>query len=380
MKTVSLADISFDQGLQLVMLRKQAVDAGQLQRMPEEAMQNTQLCQEVGRDFLKQSFDLTALKDYWKQLDPASKNVLLSGLAGAGVGAGAGAIQGLNSEDRRVGSRMFRGGLAGGALGAGAGLALNADSIAKKFTPKLESALGEVAGAAKPPASPSASGASSSTKNPGALLDVVDQLKSKGTSAPELQLGINAGLSAAPSAGALALLSRRNVYSPETLFNTVSDPNVNRNAIQNTFGLSSSQVNSNLASAGGKGKGVYNPDFWKKQIESAGANRTALEKFTGKAPATVAQHAEAIRSAPPSGSLLKFKPNTKANFTQRAKPLKNIFNFKRDPLGAVLSILSVAPALGGFYNSGRQYAQQASERTKAEEALNLINQSTKPKP
>ena len=49
MKPVSLADISYEQGLQLLALRKQAMAAGHIQRMPSEALANSFPLRNIGQ-------------------------------------------------------------------------------------------------------------------------------------------------------------------------------------------------------------------------------------------------------------------------------------------------------------------------------------------
>jgi len=171
MKPVSLADLSYDQGLQLLSLRKQALDQGQAERMsPEQLSDSYPLrrlgdatlekaaefdLQQIGSSIqqglgslkdsvqgLNQQFDssiqqgLGSLKDSaqglnlgerWSGLDPA----LQAGLVGTGVGAGAGlgsaALQGRGNYLRNA----LMGGVAGGAVGGGLGLAaqMNPDWI-----------------------------------------------------------------------------------------------------------------------------------------------------------------------------------------------------------------------------------------------------------
>jgi len=139
MKPVSLADISYEQGLKLLTLRKQAMDAGHIRRMTPEALANALPLANIGRSFAEKAAEgglLDSLKSgiegagrgittQWNNLDQASRNALLSGAAGTGLGALAGLGSAYTSGEGNYLSRALRGGLAGGAVGGGLGLALN---------------------------------------------------------------------------------------------------------------------------------------------------------------------------------------------------------------------------------------------------------------
>jgi hypothetical protein len=158
MKPVSLADISYEQALQLLVLRKQALDAGVIRRMPKEAMDNAPLCQ-VGSDVLEKlaegglldsvssglsgianqaqsAFDRSGLRDmgnnaasgvqnWWKGMNPHARDTLKKGLIGTGVGAGTGLTASLMNGEGHYGRNMLMGGIAGGAIGGGLGIFQN---------------------------------------------------------------------------------------------------------------------------------------------------------------------------------------------------------------------------------------------------------------
>jgi len=154
MKPVSLADISYEQGLKLLTLRKQAMDAGHIRRMTPEALANALPLANIGRSFAEKAAEgglLDSLKSgiegagrgittQWNNLDQASRNALLSGAAGTGLGALAGLGSAYTSGEGNYLSRALRGGLAGGAVGGGLGLALN-PSIASKLYSQGKSIL-----------------------------------------------------------------------------------------------------------------------------------------------------------------------------------------------------------------------------------------------
>ena len=112
MKPVSLADITYEQGLQLLVLRKMAMDEGRIRRMTPEELANTFTLFDVGCDFSeKAAFSL----------DPDTQRALLTGLAGTGLGAAAGIGNEFITGRRRYAKGALLGGVTGGALGAGLG-------------------------------------------------------------------------------------------------------------------------------------------------------------------------------------------------------------------------------------------------------------------
>jgi len=112
MKPVSLADITYEQGLQLLVLRKMAMDEGRIRRMTPEALSNTFTLFDVGCGFSeKAAFSL----------DPDTQRALLTGLAGTGLGAAAGIGNEFITGRRRYAKGALLGGVTGGALGAGLG-------------------------------------------------------------------------------------------------------------------------------------------------------------------------------------------------------------------------------------------------------------------
>lgn len=143
MTPVSFADITYDQGLQLLALRKQALDAGQIRRMTPEALANTFVLRDTGDRFVEKVADdglLAKLKSGienlsqrasagWGGLDAATKNVLKSTAIGGGLGAGAGLGKAMLSGEDSYGPNILRGGAAGAALGGGLGLALSPDAV-----------------------------------------------------------------------------------------------------------------------------------------------------------------------------------------------------------------------------------------------------------
>lgn len=162
MKQTSLADISYEDGLQLLYLRKQAYDAGTLSRRSAEelaashsltAAADSLLQKEAADPWYKGITDSVGdfaskakgvagdlagqAKSGWQGLTPEARNAIMTSGVGAGLGMTAGAL----SSDKRKKNRfrnMLLGGLAGGAVGGGLGLAVQPklqEQIGKKLTP-----------------------------------------------------------------------------------------------------------------------------------------------------------------------------------------------------------------------------------------------------
>lgn len=232
MKPVSLADITYDQGLQLLALRKQAMDSGRIRRMTPEALANTFPLNAIGQSVVEKLADdglldslktriggLTSrlgegaqgLKDQWSKLDPSARQALATSLAGAGAGAATGAVSAKRRGVKGVGRSAIRGGLAGAALGGGLSLALD-PNLADKAQGKVQAILARAQAQAEPtadaapvvPAAPSASEISKLTNT-------------ANSSTPELAaLASGAGIAAGTGAG-YKILRDRTSYDPGRL-------------------------------------------------------------------------------------------------------------------------------------------------------------------
>ena len=175
MKPESLADISYEQGLQLLALRKQALDSGKLQRMPPEALATSFPLRDIAHAYAEKLADdtlmdrlksgiknvgtqaqaklqggvnqlgegLQGVKGRWDSLDEPTRTALTAGLAGTGLGAATGVASAVRRGDRRYGRSALRGGLAGAAMGGGLGLALTpglADKVQSKGSDLIDKA------------------------------------------------------------------------------------------------------------------------------------------------------------------------------------------------------------------------------------------------
>jgi hypothetical protein len=181
MKPVSLADISYEQGLQLLALRKQALDSGKLPRMPPEALAASfplrdiahayaeKLADDTWMDRLKSGIKnvgtqaqsklqsgvnqlgegLQGAKKQWDGMDAPTRTALTAGLAGTGIGAATGVASAMRRGDRRYGRSALRGGLAGAAMGGGLGMALT-PGLADKIHGKGSDLIAKAQQYAKP--------------------------------------------------------------------------------------------------------------------------------------------------------------------------------------------------------------------------------------
>lgn len=142
MTKLSFADISYQDGLKLLYLRKQGLDNNQLQRLTKQAMAASDLFSNISANFDKKAFslqevidklrdvvknneNLSSLKDTVSQKYNALPEEAKRGLIGAGIGGGAGSIAStlFGNRSRNALNRALSGGVGGAALGGGIGLA-----------------------------------------------------------------------------------------------------------------------------------------------------------------------------------------------------------------------------------------------------------------
>jgi hypothetical protein len=133
MKKASLADITYEQALGLIQMRKEAIAEGRVTPLASEKMAKDYPLCALGNGLAeKRAYNfMESLKNAWK--DPAVKSTV--------IGGGLGALGGLgktmtDEDDDSWGRNMLMGGVGGAALGGGLGLALNPESrdkIVNKF-------------------------------------------------------------------------------------------------------------------------------------------------------------------------------------------------------------------------------------------------------
>lgn len=204
MKPVSLADISYEQGLKLLLLRKQALDEGSVQRMPPAALANTFVMNSTGTQVIKQAAgfldQLKALPGQaadWAKgtynagldkitTDPGLRNTIGYSLAGAGLGAlGAGGLA-ASRKEKDWKRRLLQGATAGGLLGGGLGFVLNPGSVTDNIASGVEEQTEKLLSTGEPTAEQKRQ-------------DVVNAYKDTAGSNPALGATVPAGVGAASS-------------------------------------------------------------------------------------------------------------------------------------------------------------------------------------
>jgi len=242
MTPISLSSITYSQGLQLLAARKQALDSGHIPRMSKEAMATSFPLRDIGADYVEKIAEsglLDSLKSGFGGMDASTRNVLLSGLAGAGLGAGTGAASALLSGEEGAGWKALKGGLAGGAVGGGLGLAFNPEVLSKAF--KLEKSPGLTSSALPANASNAQHRAAQiKSRTPAEQLDEINKLQGVADSSmPETINYAAHGLNTAAAGGAGAYIANKAVYDPDTLAMGIKaklqDPKLELAAFQSVF-------------------------------------------------------------------------------------------------------------------------------------------------
>ena len=131
MKPVSLADITYEQGLELLSMRKEALDSGASPRISSQVLADSYFLRDSAPQFIsreKVAFGLKNLTEAWKNTPSALKSTAMGGVAGAGFGLGKTM---LDDEDDNYLRNMATGGIGGAAIGGAAGLAFDPESRKK---------------------------------------------------------------------------------------------------------------------------------------------------------------------------------------------------------------------------------------------------------
>jgi len=222
MKPVSLADISYEQGLQLLALRKQAMAAGHIQRMPSEALANSFPLRNIGQATVEKLAEggildrlnsgIKDVSERYHRLDPSVRNTLNMAAAGTGVGAVAGLGSAMRRGDKSYGRSALRGGIAGAGLGGGLGLALNREKLVPMLQDKAKGLSDKVNPPTDKPALVNVAGTNAATADPNAKLKAMANSNS-----PEAAALLEGGGSLAAGGLALAKLNKHKTYSPEDM-------------------------------------------------------------------------------------------------------------------------------------------------------------------
>ena len=126
MKPVSLASMTYEEGLHLLQMRKEALDSGEAKRLPAEVLGDSFFLRDAGNEMLQEKQAapdwLQNLGKTWNKQPLAMKSTLIGGGLGALGGLGKTVM---DDEDDSYFNNMLTGGLAGTALGGGLGLAMD---------------------------------------------------------------------------------------------------------------------------------------------------------------------------------------------------------------------------------------------------------------
>jgi len=235
MTPISLSSITYSQGLQLLAARKQALDSGHITRMSKEAMATSFPLRDIGADYVEKiavSGLLDSLKSGFGGMDSSTRNVLLSGLAGAGVGAGTGAASALLNGEEGAGWKALQGGLAGGAVGGGLGLAFNPSVLSKAL--HFEKKPGIISSLPANASNAQRSAAQIKSRTPAEQLDEINKLQGVADSSMPETINYTAhGLNTAAAGGAGAYVANKGVYDPHSVAENIRArlQNTGKNAI-----------------------------------------------------------------------------------------------------------------------------------------------------
>ena len=409
MKPISLGSITYSQGLQLLAARKQALDSGHIPRMSKEAMATSFPLRDIGADYIEKIAEsglLDSLKSGFGGMDASTRNVLLSGLAGAGLGAGTGAASALLNGEEGAGWKALKGGLAGGAVGGGLGLAFNPDVLSKAF--KLEKSP-EPASSSLPANASNAQhrAAQIKSRTPAEQLAELNKLQGVADSSmPEVVNYTAHGLNTAAAGGAGAYVANKAMYDPDMLADRIhADIKSSRSAVPDIEAKPAktlTNLNTNMrwhqdATKAVKGKpatGIDMTKLWynmtgetiplpgvaaeaafhdsmradsKKQMIDA----LKLEgKIPGVAPRDLSNRLSGAYGAPAAEEMLE-KANLKGMFTGAGK--------LRPGKAALLALLAGGWGLGAGVIR-HKYRQDDSDRTDAKAMLNALRTTVMPNP
>ena len=232
MKPVSLADISYEQGLQLLALRKQAMAAGHIQRMPPEALANSFPLRNIGQATIEKLAEggildrlnsgIKDVSERYHRLDPAVRNTLNMTAAGTGIGAVAGLGSAMRSGDKSYGRSALRGGIAGAGLGGGLGLALNREKLVPMLQDKAKGLSDKMKPTADKAVPVNVAGTNAAAVDPQAAH--VEKLRATaGSYAPGAAALLEGGGSLAAGGLALSKLNKHKTYSPEDMGNYIRE-------------------------------------------------------------------------------------------------------------------------------------------------------------
>lgn len=136
--------MTYEEGLHLLQMRKEALDSGEAKRLPAEVLGNSFFLRDAGNEMLQEKQAAPAwlqnLGKTWNKQPLAMKSTLIGGGLGALGGLGKTVM---DDEDDSYFNNMMTGGLAGTAIGGGLGLAM--DSKTRKSIADRAATMGDKA-------------------------------------------------------------------------------------------------------------------------------------------------------------------------------------------------------------------------------------------
>ena len=386
MTPISLSSITYSQGLQLLAARKQALDSGHITRMSKEAMATSFPLRDIGADYIEKIAEsglLDSLKSGFGgmsdkiksslgSMDGSTRNVLLSGLAGAGVGAGTGAASALLNGEEGAGWKALQGGLAGGAVGGGLGLAFNPEVLSKAF--QLEKRPGITSSLPANASNAQRSAAQIKSRTPAEQLAEINKLQGVADSSmPEITNYTAHGLNTAAAGGAGAYIANKATYDPDVIAKSL------RSEILNSTGLAGStsspkgainlnKLNAALRNGAVTPGGVPLADFYRNLSEEQLKNLLPKSFISGMTPS-------------------RLKPTLAAGLTDDlAKSIleRSQLSGMRTMAGKIRpGKLGLLGLLAGGWGLGRgaisqKYQQDSANRNEAKDTLNALRTALMP--
>lgn len=386
----SLADISYEDGLQRLALRKAAIDQGLIKKMTKEALANTLPLIDMGSSFFNKLTDndlVKNLKSGIENIDPNTRQLLLGSAAGAGLGAagGLGTAAFSRRKNKSYLNNMLLGAGLGGVAGGGLAALMSKSPTANTVAPSSATA-------------PSQSKADAIMNLPiTERLQKIKELEGNVNINPELTaLGLTAG-TVGGTGGLVNLIRTAKRYNPSAMAdalaghgwqipgkgkNPPSYPTATSNkmtALARLLGkpvdeASLVRLQNQIFGAGGALPQGNLRQFFERQLPQ----QTTLQWLTGAAPGKVTDNlASVLGSQGKEG----FKPDAEAAKEMLGKAVKGVgFNFKNTGGGLAKSRLALAGLTAGLgLLPGLSYTLRdyLSNRSARSESKNILSELSK---
>lgn len=386
MTPISLSSITYSQGLQLLAARKQALDSGHIPRMSKEAMATSFPLRDIGADYIEKIAEsglLDSLKSGFGGMDASTRNVLLSGLAGAGLGAGTGAASALLNGEEGAGWKALKGGLAGGAVGGGLGLAFNPEVLSKAF--KLEKSPGPASSLPANASNAQHRAAQIKSRTPAEQLNEINKLQGVADSSmPETINYAAHGLNTAAAGGAGAYIANKAVYDPDALAHRLhADMASSRSAVPATKGVKAKpatgidmtklwnqMTGTPLVPMSAAGEAAAHDTMRKYSPEQIMERFKLKSSIPGKIPTTLNSRLSGAFTEELAGKMLE---------TSKLPGMLTGAGKLRPGKAALLALLAGGWGLGAGAIR-HKYRQDDSDRTDAKAMLNALRTTVMPDP